>query len=317
MKICPTCRKTYMDDGLSFCLDDGSMLNFASTDAPETLVMPAPRPTDPSPFKPSTPMAGAGWSKEPAYTMQPPKKSSKAWMWVVGILGLVVVLCGGGFAALVGIGLMTGGNTDPGSNSEIVTGNKSTNLKPANSPGPSDNNSIQEIDLSEWVKEFSVWGTTEFTNGEFLMAAKQKGYYYVLVAPDEYNTGNATTKVTARNVDAANTSLGFGLIVHSDPTPLTKDYAFLIDSIKKRFRIVRHEPDKEKVITPWTNSALIKEGGALNDLEVRDKGSSLEFYINGQLATSVKNTDGPTRGVPGLYSGDAVKVGFKKLQISK
>ena len=35
--------------------------------------------------------------------MQPPKKSSKAWLWVVGILGLVVLLCGGGFAALVGV----------------------------------------------------------------------------------------------------------------------------------------------------------------------------------------------------------------------
>jgi hypothetical protein len=105
--------------------------------------------------------------------------------------------------------------------------------------------------------------------------------------------------------------------VHSDPTPLTKDYAFLIDSMKKRFRIVRHEPEKEKVVTPWTNSALIKEGGAPNDLEVRDKGSSLEFYINGQLATSVKNTEGPTSGVPGLYSGDAAKIGFKKLQIAK
>src|SRR5688500_11696961 len=33
-----------------------------------------------------------------AYSMQQKKKSSKAWLWVLGILGLVVVLCGGGIA---------------------------------------------------------------------------------------------------------------------------------------------------------------------------------------------------------------------------
>ena len=317
MKICPTCRKTYMDDGLSFCLEDGSMLNFASSDAPETLVMPSPRPTDPSPFTAPTQVSAPGWGDQPAYSMQPPKKSSKAWLWVVGILGLVVLLCGGGFAALVGIGMMSGGNNSA-SNSEVVTNNKTNNQKTTTaSPTPFDSNSVQEIDLSEWVKENSVWGTTEFTGGEFLMAAKQKGFYYVLVAPEEYSTSKATIRVTTRNVDGANSTLGYGLIVNSDPTPLTKDYAFLIDSVKKRFRIVRHEPEKEKVITAWTNSNLIKEGGTSNDLEVRDKGSSLEFYINGQLATSVKNTDGPMSGVPGLYSGDGVKIGFKKLQVTK
>jgi hypothetical protein len=39
MKICPVCRKTYSDDGLNFCLDDGSVLTIPASDAPPTMVM--------------------------------------------------------------------------------------------------------------------------------------------------------------------------------------------------------------------------------------------------------------------------------------
>ena len=49
MKICPTCRKTYADDGLNFCLEDGSVLTFAGPAPEATVVMNPPRPTDPSP----------------------------------------------------------------------------------------------------------------------------------------------------------------------------------------------------------------------------------------------------------------------------
>ena len=149
------------------------------------------------------------------------------------------------------------------------------------------------------------------------MAAKDKGYYYVLVAPDDFSTEKAITRVTVRNPDDASSSLGYGLIFHSDPTPLTKDYAFLIDSKKKKFRVVRHEPEKETTVTPWTNSNLIKPGTAENVLEARDKGEKIELYINGQLATTITNKQGPTSGVPGLYAGDGAKIGFKKLEIAK
>ena len=111
--------------------------------------------------------------------------------------------------------------------------------------------------------------------------------------------------------------MGFGLIFHSDPTPLTKDYAFLIDSKKKRYRIVRHEPEKETPVVAWTNSAAIKDGMAENVLEIRDKSGTVELYINGQMVTSIKNTFGYKGGVAGLYSGDGIKAAFKKLEISK
>lgn len=48
MKACPTCNRTYADETLAFCLVDGSILS-APYEPHETLRIPAPRSTDPSP----------------------------------------------------------------------------------------------------------------------------------------------------------------------------------------------------------------------------------------------------------------------------
>ena len=49
------------------------------------------------------------------------------------------------------------------------------------------------------------------------MRVKQKGYYYVLVAPDdeENMSDSATVEVTLRNVSGAGSKLGYGLVFHS------------------------------------------------------------------------------------------------------
>lgn len=321
MKICPTCRKTYADDNLNFCLEDGSVLTFASNEPPATVMMSQPRPTDPTTAFPSTPNTGIqstfGQQAPQPYTMQQPKKSSKAWLWIVGIVGIILLLCGGGFAGLVLIGM----NADRGqSNSDYppVNNRGNTSASPAPSPFSSSTSSDAEsVDLSLWVKDFSVWGTTEMSGDEFQMAAKQKGYYYVLVAPDDYTTDGKNVRVTVRNVNNAASALGYGLIFHSATTPLTKDYAFLIDTQRKRYRVVRHEPSNEVTMVKWTNSATIKEGSLENVLEARDKGDTIELYINDQMVTSIKDQWGNPDGVPGLYSGDGAKIGFKKLEIWK
>ena len=315
MKICPTCRKNYSDDSLNFCLEDGSVLVVAGGVPEETLVMNQPRPTDPSPggVRPTaSQQTWPGAATPPAqYSMQP-KRSSKGWLWAVGILGLVLLLCGGG-----GIGLILLGYVSDSNSSRKTDPIEKPTPAPAPSTPPFDSSAVDTIDLSQWVKDFSVWGTTEYVGDEFMMSSKQKGYYYVLVAPEDYKTDNSTTRVTVRNVNDANSNLGYGLIIHSDPTPLTKDFAFLIDSKKKKYRVVKHEPSKETTVVAWTNSPFINEGSRDNVLEARDKGDSVELYINGQMATTIKNTLSPRGGVPGLYSGDAVKIGFKKLEIAR
>jgi len=322
MKICPRCQKTYVDDNLNFCLEDGAILDQAGSQPPETVMMSQPRLTQPQPQMPSQAGSQPAWNTPQQYSMQPPKKSSKTWVWVLLILGVVVLVCGGGFAGLVFVGMQADKNK-----TEITPSNKNTAPPPANKSSNSSTSTntsstssrtdLETVDLAPWVKEFSAYGNTEFTGGEFIMSSKKKGFYYVLVAPEEYKTEDADTRVTLRNVDDASGSLGYGLIFHSNPTPLQQGYAFLIDTKKKKYRVVHHLPQDEKSVVTWTASTAIKEGTAENTLEARDFDDRIDLYINGTMVTSIKNLYGYSGGVPGLYSGDGVKVAFKNLEIRK
>lgn len=312
MKICPTCRKTYHDDGLNFCLDDGSVLTLAASDIPpETVMMNQPRYTDPS----SNPGAQQGvqssFGNQGGYSMQPAKKSSKTWIWVVGILAVLVLVCGGGF---VGIAVFIS-QLDTNSNSGPTPSPTRSTSTPTPTPFP--RNQVQTIDLNQWVKDNSSVGNTSFRNGEFFMSSKQKGYYYVVAAPDSYKTELASSNVTLRNVDDGDSSLGYGIVFHSNPKPLQKGYAFLIDTKRQKYRVVRHEPGKEVDVVNWTSASAVKSGSAENNLEVRDTPDRIELYINGNMVTTLKNTYGFRGGVVGLYAGDAVNVAFKKLEIAK
>ncbi|MEO7672459.1 MAG: hypothetical protein ABIU09_00095 [Pyrinomonadaceae bacterium] len=321
MKICPTCRKTYSDDGLNFCLDDGSILTIGRDQLPETMMMNQPPFTDPNPGFGKPPGIPSSYGNQAAYSMQP-KKSSKAWMWVVGILGILVLLCGGGGAAfLVYVASIdTNRNVAPSPGSSPTS---SPTSSPAQSPRtkpsqpPFEKKETKSVDLAQWVRKDSAFGITEFRDGEFFMSSKQKGYYYVVAAPAEYKTESASTSVVLRNVDDAASSLGYGIVFHSDPKPLEKGYAFIIDSKKQKYRVARHSPGKETDVIDWTNSSAINEGSSENTLEVRDRPDRVELYINGEMVTSIKNTFGYKGGVVGLYSGDAVNIGFKQLEISK
>lgn len=308
MKVCPNCQRTYPEDDLNFCLDDGSILTqTGGYNTPSTVKVNQPRTTAANTSFGNENPAQINQFQPQSYTMQP-KRSSNTWVWVLGILGFAVLICGGGFVGFVAwIGSLDT-NTNRNNNSTILNG---TN------PTPNDRTNVQTIDLSKWVQENSQYGIAEYRNGEFIMSSKQKGFYYVLIAKKDYQTENATTKVSVRNIDNANTSLGFGLVVHSNPSPLLQDYAFLIDSVKKKYRIVYHQPGKENEVTKWTNSAAIKDGTQENILEVRDADGKMDFYINGTLITSVRNVYGYKNGVAGIYSGDKINVAFSGFQISK
>ncbi len=315
MKICPNCQRTYTDDGLNFCLDDGAILSQAGSGVlPETVLINPSRPTNPNqPFGNETPTQG-NWSNPAPYSMQP-QKSSKTWLWVVGILGLVVLLCGGGFIGFVA----WVGTIDTNTNSAYNSSNRISNANIAinSSPKTDERNDVQTIDLSEWVITSSEFGITEFMNGELTMSSRKKGFYYVIAGTDKEKTESATSKVTLKNIEQANSVLGYGLVVHSQTTPLKQGYAFLIDSVKKKYRVVYHQPGKETATVNWTNSSAIKDGTSENTLEVRDYDGKMDFYINGSLITSVKNVYGYKGGVIGLYSGDAVKIVFSNLEIRK
>ena len=318
MKFCPRCQKTYADDNLNFCLEDGSVLNQMAGQAPATIAINEPRPTQPAPndFSQPTP----AWNPPIANSI-PQKKSSKAWVWVLLIFGGLILVCGGGFVAILAIigSQADTANYDETSDRAINTANRNSNTATNNYstvPG-SNRTNVEKVDLEPWVKEVSAYGNTQFVDGEFVMSSKQKGFYYVLVATDEYKTDDADTRVTLRNIDNASGTLGYGLIFHSDPTPLQKDYAFLIDTKRQKYKVVYHTPQKEQSVISWTSSDAIKAGTAENTLEVRDLADKIDLYINGKLVNSIKNVYGYAGGVPGLYTGDGVKVAFKDLEVRK
>lgn len=330
MKICPRCNKTYTDANLNFCLDDGSMLTEVAGQAlPETVMMNEPRITASAGQGTGQQTPQAGWNTAPQqpHSMQP-KKSSKTWIWVVLILGVVVILCGGGFAGLVLISL----NADKTATINS-SGTPASNIKGAKSPSPSksapptttpatttssERTDVKKVDLSKWVQKFSVDVNTEFTDGDFVMSSRQKGYYYVLVdLTDTYLTESADAAVTLRNLDNASSRLGYGIVFHSNPTPLQQGYAFLIDTKLKRYRVVHHSPGKEDDVVKWTKADTIKAGAEDNTLEVRDLSDKVELYINGTMVTSIRNVYGYAGGVVGLYSGDAAKIAFRNMEIRK
>lgn len=334
MKICPQCNKTYNDDNLNFCLDDGSVLNqtssgSATNDLPETVMINQPHSTPPTDFS-SQPQKSSvnqpfgeqqtqpnwGTSPQPIQTV---KKSSKSWVWVLGILGVLVVVCGGGFIGFIALLSNYDDNTNLNSNFATISNSGTTNSRTLSgdnsAPTPDDRKSSKKISLQYWVKGDNDLGKTEYKNGIFFMNAKKSGFYYVMAAKKNYKTEDATTKLTLANTEQAETNLGFGLVFHSDPQPLQKDYAFVIDTVKQRFRIVRHDPKRELTVISWTDSDAIKSGSQENVLEVRDADSQMEFYINGVKVATKPNAFGYRGGVAGLYTGVDSPIAFSDFEI--
>ena len=315
MKVCPRCQKTYSDDNLSFCLEDGAMLMPASSPPipPDTVY--EPRPAQPPPGQSG---AQPSWNVAPQpYSMQPPKKSSKTWLWVLLILGGLGLLCGGGGVVLFLIGLSNSGNTATTeyNNGVVNKGNSNNGTTTRTTTGTSDRTSVEKLDLNSWVQENSSYGDTDFADDVLTMSSRKRGYYYALAGTSKQVTVGADAKVSVSNLNNESTNLGYGLVFHSSTTPLQQGYAFLLDAKKKRYRIVHHSPGKEDPVINWTKADAIRDGTQWNTLEVRDKPDTIELYINDKLVNSIKNQYGYPSGVIGLYAADGIKVGFRDMAI--
>ena len=106
MKRCPQCNRTYTDDALSFCLDDGSPLVSAaapsSFDPSATVQYPQARDTSPPPTiaypgAQSAPPVQPPPTPPPAWSPMPPVAPQKrsVWPW---LLGIGAVLIGSAFS---------------------------------------------------------------------------------------------------------------------------------------------------------------------------------------------------------------------------
>ncbi len=306
MKSCPQCKQTYNDETLNFCLNDGSMLvqTFNQNQPPDTVMMNTPRVTA---------------SPQPAFAKQPqtfgnvaPRKKSRTWLWVLGIFGVIGLVGIVGFIGLVG--LIASNVADTNRNISGKNLKKTTESTPTNSTA-----NVLKDDLSGWDYNNVNVGTTSHKDDEFIMTSKASNYYFILPTVDkDFQTGNALTKVTVKNIEAKNSVLGFGLLIHSDEeTPGKFDYFFLIDSKTKKFRIGKHILTKETNIVDWTSSSAINGGTEYNDLEVKDDDGSMNFYINGQSVKTVKDTENRKTGIVGLYVGGEIPIAFANLEIRR
>lgn len=340
MKRCPQCNRTYTDDALSFCLDDGSPLVATSapsaSDPSATVQYPPGRDTAPQPtiaYRPGQmPPAPA---PPPAWSPMPPPQAQKrsVWPWLLGI-GAVLVFMGIGVVVLI-IALASianknnnnSNNRSSSNNSNSRLANRNTN-KNTNSEVANENTNTRST-LSSFTDDFSTqswgvgpsqYGNIWYQDDEYHMHAT-KGGYILMYAPDrkEYYDENATVRVGLRSIDGNPPNAGYGLAVHGEKKDgKLEDYGFLIyNGDNPKYKIVEHKAGVETKLADWTPSSVIRTGTNPNQIEVRIRDLRLDFYINGQFITSITDTEGYRRGRVGFYTSDAGEVAFDDLEISK
>jgi hypothetical protein len=288
-----------------------------------------PPPPQPSQY---TPTPGWGGSQPPPpYTAAPKKKS--ALPWVLGGLGLLVVL-GIGAAVIVGVLASMGSNTNKNnSNNSNQVSNKtnrngsannanntnSSNANNTNSTAPSGTPSVSDDFSSEaWWTGTAEVGSAEYSNGEYHLRATSTGYM-VIYGPDTFRTENATTRVTARSVSSS-PETGYGLAIFGEMSKKKEleDYCFLIrTSGTPAYKVVMHRGGKETIMVDWTSASQLRTGTSPNQLEVRTSGTQAAFYINGQYVTTIEAATGYAVGLAGFYTSGTEEVAFDDLQIFK
>lgn len=396
MKRCPTCNKTYSDDSMSFCLEDGAPLLTVGGDAPPAgsgsfdpnLTIPFTPPRDtagqgapgasgsqwgsqsggpasgqfgqpsgygqqgsqtgqqgsqyggpasgqfpPPPQQPGQHTSAPGWGgpQPPPPYPSAPKKSS-ALPWVLGGLGLLVVL-GIGAAVLIGVLASMGSNTNKNNsnnsnqvanrtnrNGSANNSNKSnsSNANNANSTTPGKPAATDDFSSEAWWTGTAEVGSAEYQNGEYHLRATSTGYM-VIYGPDVFRTENATTRVTARSVSSSPEG-GYGLAVFGEMSKKKEleDYCFLIrTSGTPAYKIVMHRGGKETIVVDWTDASQLRTGTSPNQLEVRTSGTQAAFYINGQYVTTIEAAAGYAVGLAGFYTSGSEEVAFDDLQIFK
>ena len=99
MKRCPTCSKTFTDQNLSFCIDDGTPLVAVPDAADETTVV-SPTTEKSSASAETEPYVPRDWQREyqPPGSFEPPGKKRRVWPWALAIVGALLM-------GIVGLGI--------------------------------------------------------------------------------------------------------------------------------------------------------------------------------------------------------------------
>lgn len=322
MKKCPSCGRTYVDAALNFCLQDGTVLEQDTVSTfgnEETMVSGQPYNTNPnrSPYSsPTNPPPT--WAAQP-YGAQPRKRKSRAWLWILLtflLFGMIGVAGFFGFLVYLGMKMDEAKNKNRSAVNSYGTNKVRSNVNSNTKPGDVE---VKKEDFSKWKTGVFGYGTVEYKNDELIVTSKDKEHYCLIHALPTFLSNDAVTRVTVKNISSRAADSGFGLMVHGNPlVVMLKDYAFLIRTDgKPSYRVVQHSVSTQKELVKWTPSSAINDGDDENELEVRDEGKKLSFYINGTLVTTIDDKNGEANSVAGIYAGDGIPIAFSDLEIEK
>lgn len=351
MKRCPTCDRTYTDPSLNFCLEDGTPLTpdapafdpnatvrypsarDTGEPPPTEIYRPEPAVTAPTARRPAPtpppPPAPPPQQWTPGPTAAPPRKKSNAIWWILGGFTALVIVGVGLVVMLIALASLSTNTNNSNANvrndnrNANVTTNANANVSNANANANATVAGSFTDDFSEqkWGTGKSDFGRIWYDSGEYHMTSRERTFV-VMYAPatNDYNTENATVKITARSVNGDVPSAGFGLMVHCVQTREKKleDYALLIyPSAEPEYEVIMHKDGVQSSLVQKTKSSAIRSGSSPNQLEVRIKGAELSFYANGQPLTKVTDTANFRRGRAGLYTSDSYEVAFDDLSINR
>jgi hypothetical protein len=344
MKRCPTCNRTYTDTSLNFCLEDGTPLS-TDPDLNATIRYPASRDTaEPPPTeiyhppppvvtpRPTTPPPPQPQQWTPPPTAAPPRKKSNAVWWVLGGLAALFIIGIGIVVMIIALASLnsntnttnTNTNTRNENRNSNVTVNANANVSNVNAnananAGPP-GSLVDDFSQQKWGTGVSQYGRIWYSDGEYHMSSREKTFVVMYAPSDDYNTENATVKITARSVDGEAPSAGFGLMVHraQSKAKQLEDYALLIyPSDQPEYEIIKHKDGVQSSMVTRTKSSALRSGSAPNLLEVRIRGTELSFYANGQFLTKINDTENYKHGRAGLYTSDVHEVAFDDLSINR
>src|SRR2546425_11854952 len=176
MKRCPQCNRTYDDDALSFCLDDGSPL--VSTTAPSsfdpsaTVQYPQSRDTTPPPT-----IAYPGQSAPPpAWSPMPPPAPQKrsVWPWLLGIGAVLVFVVIGLVILVFAIARITNDNNNRVANTNT---NRAATRNTNSNRNMNDNTSTNANENSN-TRSSLISFTDDFSNGAWGVGPSQYDYIW-------------------------------------------------------------------------------------------------------------------------------------------
>lgn len=127
MKICPSCRQTYTDDNLNFCLTDGSFLTTETPSEPKTVYMEQTRVTNQTNWGQQGFQPPAVWQNQQNLQQQPPnypmriQSQDQTLPTISLVLGIFAVLVGcfmggiplGALAVILGVMALNNEKRDP------------------------------------------------------------------------------------------------------------------------------------------------------------------------------------------------------------